>query len=80
MKRILIIDDEAALRANLRDGFVFENFNIIEAQNGLEGVRLAQELLPDLIICDIAMPELDGYGVLTKLLPTREPGRFPLSC
>jgi CheY-like chemotaxis protein len=67
MKKILVIDDEPALRQDIVDILECLEFIGLEAENGLIGVEVAQKELPDLIICDIMMPELDGYGVL-KLL------------
>ena len=67
MIKILVIEDEVLLRANTVQILAFEDFHTIEAENGLLGVQLAQEQLPDLILCDVMMPELDGYGVLVAL-------------
>lgn len=67
MIKILVIEDEVLLRANTVQILAFENFYTIEAENGALGVQLAQEQLPDLILCDVMMPELDGYGVLAAL-------------
>ncbi len=67
MIKILVIEDEVLLRANTVQILSFEDFHTIEAENGLLGVQLAQEQLPDLILCDVMMPELDGYGVLVAL-------------
>lgn len=67
MTKILVIEDEAILRANTLQILEFEYFQTIEAENGLIGVQLAQQELPDLIICDIMMPEIDGYTVLATL-------------
>ena len=64
MIKILVIEDEVLLRANTVQLLSFEDFHTIEAENGLLGVQLAQEQLPDLILCDVMMPELDGYGAL----------------
>jgi DNA-binding response OmpR family regulator len=47
MKTILIIDDEATLRDNLRDVFVFEGFSVIEAEDGVKGLQSAREHMPD---------------------------------
>lgn len=65
--KILIIEDEATVRQNLVELLSYENFKVIAAENGLIGVQLAQEEVPDLIICDVMMPELDGHDVLQKL-------------
>ncbi|MBW4574023.1 MAG: response regulator [Aphanothece sp. CMT-3BRIN-NPC111] len=64
MKKILVIEDEPAVLENLLEMLEAENFDAIGAENGLIGVQLAKEQIPDLIICDAIMPELDGYGVL----------------
>ena len=67
MKKILVIEDEDLLRANTVQILELEDFINIEANNGFLGIKLAQEHLPDLILCDVMMPEVDGYGVLTAL-------------
>jgi CRP/FNR family transcriptional regulator, polysaccharide utilization system transcription regulator len=64
MKKILLIEDNPEVRENTAEILELSNFDVITAPNGREGVKLAQEAMPDLIICDIMMPELDGYGVL----------------
>jgi DNA-binding response OmpR family regulator len=67
MTKILVIEDEAQTRDILVESLEAEGFDTICAENGRVGVKKAQEYLPDLVICDILMPELDGYGVLTTL-------------
>lgn len=67
MKKILVIEDETGVRENLLDLLDAEDFEAIAAENGREGIELAKEKLPDLILCDVTMPELDGYAVLTEL-------------
>lgn len=67
MKKILIIEDEQPVRANILERLKIEGFNAIAAENGIIGVQMALTHVPDLIICDVMMPELDGYGVLTAL-------------
>lgn len=64
MKKILIIEDNLEVRENTAEILELSNYEVLTAENGKIGVRLAQQNLPDLIICDIMMPELDGYGVL----------------
>jgi CheY-like chemotaxis protein len=64
MKKILIIEDNADIRENLSEILSLSGYEAIVAANGKEGVQKAQTELPDLILCDIMMPELDGYGVL----------------
>lgn len=67
MKKLLIVEDEAAIRANILDLLKAQNFHLIAAENGSIGVEMALSHLPDLIICDVMMPELDGYEVLKTL-------------
>lgn len=67
MTKILVIEDEEAIRENILELLTAENFEAAGAENGLVGVSIAREILPDLIICDVMMPDLDGYGVLTAL-------------
>ena len=67
MKTILLIEDNADLRENTAELLEESNYKIITAENGKIGIELAINHLPDLIICDIMMPELDGYEVLEIL-------------
>lgn len=67
MRKILLIEDDAALRENTAEMLELVNYKVITACNGTEGVKLAKEENPDLIICDILMPEKDGYNVLKEL-------------
>ncbi|WP_404786807.1 response regulator [Altericista sp. CCNU0014] len=67
MDRILVIEDELAVRSNIMKMLRFENFEIIGAENGEVGLKLADEQLPELILCDIMMPGLDGYEVRRRL-------------
>ncbi|GAB4522103.1 MAG: hypothetical protein OHK0046_34260 [Anaerolineae bacterium] len=67
MSRILIIDDEAPLRDEVADWLEFEGYEVITAENGRIGLEKAVSHSPDLIVCDIAMPELDGYAVLLEV-------------
>jgi DNA-binding NarL/FixJ family response regulator len=67
MKKILVIEDEPEMRRNLTTILRLEKFVPIAATNGREGLQRAKEEKPDLILCDVMMPELDGMGVLTAL-------------
>src|SRR5215467_11167223 len=67
MRRILVIEDEPEMRRNITALLRFHDFETIEAGNGRQGVELAKREKPDLILCDVMMPELDGYGVLKAL-------------
>jgi diguanylate cyclase (GGDEF)-like protein len=67
MPPLLVIEDDSAVRATLVELLKTDGFKVLAAENGLMGVSLAQTYLPDLIICDVMMPGLDGYDVLTTL-------------
>lgn len=64
LKKILLIEDNNDVRENTAEILELANYKVFTAPNGKEGVELARKELPDLIICDIMMPGLDGYGVL----------------
>ena len=64
MKKILLIEDNDDIRSNTAEILELSNYKVIVAENGKIGVEKAIEHKPDLIICDIMMPVLDGYGVL----------------
>ncbi|HUH45932.1 MAG TPA: response regulator [Arenibacter sp.] len=67
MKRILIIEDDTVLRENIAEILSLARYKVTTASDGRKGVNAAKQQLPDVIICDIMMPELDGYGVLEDL-------------
>jgi len=67
MVTILVIEDEENIRINISDALQLEGFGVLEAENGRVGVEMAQTYLPDLIICDVMMPVLDGYQTLLEL-------------
>jgi CheY-like chemotaxis protein len=67
MKTVLIADDKATGRELVRAALEKAGFHIIEASDGLEAVRVARENQPDLIILDLHMPGLDGFGVVREL-------------
>ncbi|HPH94888.1 MAG TPA: response regulator [Anaerolineaceae bacterium] len=67
MIRILVIEDDTATRENLTVLLSVEGYDVAAAANGVEGVRLARQISPHLIICDVMMPNLDGWGVLSVI-------------
>src|SRR5574341_351543 len=77
MKKILIIEDEPEMRRNLAMILKLEKFQVLTAENGRRGVEMALAEKPDLIICDVMMPELDGYGVLHQLRQERATAGTP---
>jgi DNA-binding NarL/FixJ family response regulator len=77
MKRILVIEDEPAMLANLRDILEMENFQPLIAGNGIQGIATAKREIPDLILCDVLMPGADGYQVLAALREDPATKRIP---
>lgn len=67
MSRIVVIEDNDEMRENIVEMLELADYEVLAAENGKVGVELVKKELPDLIICDIMMPELDGYGVLYYL-------------
>ena len=82
MKKILLIEDNKEMRENTAEILELANYEVMAAKNGKEGIDLANKENPDLIICDIMMPVLDGYGVLhllSKNIQT-QPGTLYVGC
>lgn len=77
MKTILLIEDNLEMRENTAEILELDNYKVLAAKNGKEGVDLAQSNKIDLIICDIMMPVLDGYGVLHMLSKNPETASIP---
>lgn len=77
MKKILIIEDNVEIRENIEEILELAGYESITAANGKEGVAMASKNKPDLIICDIMMPELDGYGVLHILSKKEDTAAIP---
>ena len=67
MKKILLIEDDVTVRENTAELLELSEYKVITANDGKKGCIKAQQELPDIIICDIMMPEMDGYGVLQEL-------------
>ena len=67
MNKVLLIEDDSILRENTAELLELSNYEVITAANGKIGIDKARNQLPDIIICDIMMPEIDGYGVLETL-------------
>jgi DNA-binding response OmpR family regulator len=67
MRTILIIEDDLALRENTAELLELENYKVLSAPNGKVGIVMAKKNIPDIILCDIMMPEVDGYGVLEAI-------------
>jgi len=67
MHKILVIEDEPQMRRNILTVLDMEGFDALGAENGRLGLEMIHTHKPDLILCDVMMPELDGYGVLKAL-------------
>jgi CheY-like chemotaxis protein len=77
MKRILLIEDNIEIRENTTEILELDGYEVLTAENGKIGVELASTTKPDLIICDIMMPVLDGYSVLHLLSKNPETENIP---
>ena len=66
-KKILVIEDEPDIVRGLQDALEFEDYKVLAASEGKEGVRLAKEATPDLIILDLMLPDVNGYQVCTEI-------------
>jgi DNA-binding NarL/FixJ family response regulator len=67
MNKVLIIEDEEILRQNLRDILDLEGYEVKVAPNGMDGIELYNIEQPDLVLCDIKMPKMDGFDVLKTI-------------
>lgn len=79
MASILVVDDHSEILENISEILSLAGHQVITASSGKEAVDKAMQHPPELIICDIMMPDLDGYGVLHVLKNIRKQQRFPLS-
>jgi len=77
MKKILFIEDDTTVRENTAELLEFSDYKVVTAANGKIGVEMARKEMPDIIICDIMMPEMDGYGVLQALARDPETQQIP---
>ena len=66
MSKILIIEDETGLRETVAELLSLAGYKTVEAKDGIDGLEKVYNELPDLILCDIMMPKLDGYGFLEQ--------------
>jgi CheY-like chemotaxis protein len=77
MKTVLLIEDDTAIRENTCELLELEGYRVISAVNGKNVFFLARENKPDIILCDIMMPEVDGYEVLSEIKKDRETASIP---
>ncbi|MFI1771608.1 response regulator [Thalassobellus citreus] len=77
MKKVLLIEDDVVLRENTAELLELSNYEVVTAPNGRLGVETAIKYLPNIVVCDIMMPELDGYGVLEALAKNESTKHIP---
>lgn len=77
MKRILLIEDDNVLRENIKELLEIANYDVIGVTDGKKGVEVALKNTIDLVLCDIMMPELDGYGVYEALSKNEKTSNIP---
>ena len=78
MIKILIIEDDNAIRENTSELLELEGYSTLTASNGKIGLEKIKRHLPDLILCDLRMPEMDGFTVLKNLGQCTDMKRIPL--
>lgn len=78
MKVVLVVDDDVLVRDSIKDLLEASGFRVLTAENGRVGLERAQKYLPDLVLCDIQMPEVNGYNVLASLQSNPATRSIPL--
>ena len=78
MTRVLVIDDEAPIRLLCRVNLEAEGMSVLEASDGPSGLALAQAELPDVVLLDVMVPGLDGWGVAENLLDDASTAEIPI--
>ena len=78
MSKILVIDDSKTIRMMVTNGLKKQKFTVYSASNGVEGIELAQQKKPDLIILDVMMPEMNGFETCVKLKSNPETASIPV--
>ncbi len=77
MKKVLLVEDDVTVRENTAELLELSDYEVVTASNGAHGIKRAKDTHPDIIICDIMMPEIDGYGVLQALAENPETVNIP---
>jgi DNA-binding response OmpR family regulator len=80
MTRVLVIEDNDGVREEIVDILRFEGFDVRDAENGRRGLELVKQWTPDLVLCDLMMPELDGYATLEALRADAATAAIPFVC
>ena len=77
-KKILVIEDEATLQKALNEVLSEEGYNVVSSLDGLRGLELAKEEIPDLILLDIILPKMDGFEVLKRIKEDNKISQIPV--
>jgi len=77
MIKVLLIEDNLEIRENISEILELEGYEVEVAQNGVMGIRMAKETLPDIVLCDIMMPEADGWEVIKQLKDDKKTSGIP---
>jgi len=77
MIKVLLIEDNLEIRENISEILELEGYEVEVAQNGVVGIRMAKETLPDIVLCDIMMPEADGWEVIKQLKDDKKTSGIP---
>ena len=77
-KRILTVDDSRVMREMLKVSLTEAGYEVIQAEDGIEGVEVAKESVPDAIVTDINMPRMDGFGLIEEVRDVQELKSVPI--
>lgn len=77
MKTLLIIEGDKVIRENTKELLEFSNYQVVTVENGNDGLKIAYDLMPDLVLCNIIMPMLCGYQVLKQLAGNKKTASIP---
>jgi DNA-binding response OmpR family regulator len=77
MSTILLLEDHPLIRENIAEMLMINSMEVVECENGNEGLLALKGKLPDLILCDIMMPELDGYEFLVEIKKNKRTAKIP---
>ncbi|MEO0928765.1 MAG: response regulator, partial [Cyanobacteria bacterium J06643_13] len=77
-KKLLLIDDDPNLILLVKDYLEFRGYNVDTAENGREALEVLDHLVPDMIICDVMMPEMDGYTLVKHIREEPVTNRIPV--
>ncbi|BAU66279.1 two component LuxR family transcriptional regulator [Stanieria sp. NIES-3757] len=77
-KKLLLIDDDPNLILLVKDYLEFRGYNVMTAENGREALELLEQSIPDMIICDVMMPEMDGYSLVQHIRQEPRTNRIPV--